>query len=266
MTSSPAGRELPLFNEGELDAMVVERTPAQASQGKKPLVEFREFHGWTLNKLDVLSAYLKVYRRVAGGGAFIDAFAGTGLGVRVHSGEHQPCDGSSLIAAKSGVFSQLCLIEKNSANVSTLTTAVEGLPARLSEKISIHEGDCNEIIPELISSKALDRSRPCFALFDQESTQLDWTTIETLSRWKKYEPPATPKGRPKKCKVELWVLFNSHQALNRLWPSDRERYPEPSSPSGMSWFWLGCVVWGVWLQDLCCRMGSVLGWSVWRVR
>lgn len=248
MTSLPAVWELPLFDESELEAMVVERTPPQAiPRGKKPLVEFREFHGWTLDKLDVFSAYLNMYRRVAGGGAFIDAFAGTGLGVPTDGDEHERSDGSSIIAAKSGAFSQLCLIEKNSANVTALTTAAEGLPPRLSEKVSIHEGDCNKIIPELISSRALDESRPCFALFDQESTQLDWTTVETLSQWKVYEPPATPRGRPKKCKVELWILFNSHQAVNRLWPSDREKYPESFSPATLDRVFGGrCAWWDMW--------------------
>lgn len=37
-------------------------------------------------------------------------------------------------------------------------------------------------------------------------------------------------GRPKMCKVELWILFNSHQAIYRLWPHDRQKYPKSFSP------------------------------------
>lgn len=41
-------------------------------------IELREFGGWTLKKLSVLDYYLKQYRRVAGGGTYIDGFAGQG--------------------------------------------------------------------------------------------------------------------------------------------------------------------------------------------
>ena len=99
--------------------------------------------------------------------------------------------GSSLIAAKSGAFGSLDLIEKNQAHVEALTSTVESLTARQSAGIRIHTGDCNQVIPELLSSGQLDETRPCFALLDQESTQLGWETIETLANWKTYEPPST---------------------------------------------------------------------------
>ena len=211
--------------------MVVEMDSTRTiPSARDSITEFREFHGWTLNKLDLFETYLKLYRRVAGGGAFIDAFAGTGRGVSTRMGKIDHRDGSSMIAAKSGAFSSLDLIEIDSANIDALSQAVRALPDGLSSKIRIHPGNCNTIVPELLQSDRLDTSRPCFALFDQESTQLSWETIETLARWKTYEPPAAMAGRPRICKVELWILFNSHQVMYRLWPHDRTRYPESLSP------------------------------------
>ena len=230
MTYSTPSQGVPLFSDAELDAMVVEIDSTRTVRSAKDAVtEFREFHGWTLNKLDVFEMYLKLYRRVAGSGAFIDAFAGTGLGVSVRSKNNQR-DGSSMIAAKSDAFSRLDLIETDAQCIETLRSTTRELPTRQSSKINIHHGDCNIIIPQLLSSDKLDTSRPCFALLDQESTQLDWRTIEQLAGWKTYEPPATMAGRPKMCKVELWILFNSHQVINRLWPHDRRKYPESRSP------------------------------------
>ena len=173
--------------------------------------------------------YLKLYRRVAGSGAFIDAFAGTGLGVSISSNSDQR-DGSSMIAAKSDAFSRLDLIESDPQCIETLGSTMRVLPTRQFNKINIHHGDCNIVIPQLLNSDDLDASRPCFALLDQESTQLDWRTIEQLAGWKTYEPPAKMTGRPKMCKVELWILFNSHQVIYRLWPRDRDKYPETRSP------------------------------------
>ena len=230
MTYSHPGQGMPLFSEAELDAMVVEIDSTRAVRSAKDAVtEFREFHGWTLNKLEVFKMYLKLYRQVAGGGAFIDAFAGTGLGISTRDASSQR-DGSSLIAAKSDAFSRLDLIERDADTIETLSATTRGLSARRSSKINIHFGDCNIIIPQLLSNDGLDASRPCFALLDQESTQLDWHTIEQLASWKSYEPPSTMTGRPKMCKVELWILFNSHQVINRLWPHNRYKYPESRSP------------------------------------
>ena len=220
-----------LLDDATLDALAVEsesRRPIPAATDS--VTEVREFHEWTLDKLEVFETYLKLYRRVAGGGAFIDAFAGTGRGVSSKNGESFECDGSSLIAAKSGAFASLDLIEIDPTHIATLTATVNTLPSRTSDRIRIHRGDCNIVIPELMRSGRLDETRPCFAFLDQESTQLDWRTIETLASWKTYEPPPADSGRPKTCKVELWILFNSYQAVYRLWPKDRTRYPESFSP------------------------------------
>lgn len=231
MSRPPTDWQTPLLSDAVLDELAVESESRRAIPTARDLAtEVREFHGWTLDKLDVFANYLKLYRRVAGGGAFIDAFAGTGRGLSSKNGQRVDCDGSSLIAAKSGAFASLDLIEKDPTHIATLTAAVGSLPTRMSDRIRIHVGDCNTLIPELLASGRLDETRPCFVFLDQESTQLDWRTIETLADWKTYEPPPAESGRPKTCKVELWILFNSHQVVYRLWPKDRTRFPESFSP------------------------------------
>lgn len=230
MTSAQESQGM-LLNEADLDAMVVDIDSTRAvRRARDPVTEFREFHGWTLDKLEVFETYLKLYRRVAGGGAFIDAFSGTGHGVSTAFGRGEQRDGSSIIAAKSGAFSSLHLIERDLNHFKVLERTTGALPDRLANRIRTHHDDCNSIVPKLLTSNELDATRPCFALLDQESTQLNWDTIEALASWKTYEPPATMTGRPKMCKVELWILFNSHQAIYRLWPHDRQKYPESFSP------------------------------------
>ena len=248
MTSSQLPNGATLFSEADLDEMIVEIESARTiPNARDAFTEFREFRGWTLNKLDVLEMYLRLYRRVAGGGTYLDAFAGTGLGVDRQHGRNVQRDGSSIIAAKSGAFSSLHLVELDPENFSTLTQTVDALPSRLSNKIVPHPGDCNQIIPRLLQEDRIDSSRPCFALFDQESTQLRWKTIEELANWKKYEPPATMTGRPKMCKAEMWILFNSHQVIHRLWPHDRIRYPDSLSPETLDRVF-GCrnAWWDLW--------------------
>ena len=244
MTPPRVDEQTPLFSEAELKNLVHNVGPTRPiPEAQDHLVGLREFHGWTLNKLEVLENYLKVYRQVAGGGTFIDAFAGTGRGVSIQGSEQETCDGSSLIAAKSGAFSRLHLIEKDPEAVRVLTTEIQTLPLGQLQKAHIHHDDCNTIIPELLASDECDISKPCFALLDQDSTQLDWDTIEALATWKTYEPPLTLSGRPKMCKVELWILFNSYQAIYRLWPRDRAKYPNSFSPETLDRLFGGRNTW-----------------------
>ncbi len=233
-----------LFSGEVLDALVVDINAGRSiARPKDAFSEAREFHGWTLNKLEVFDLYLKLYRRVAGNGAYIDAFAGTGKGVSVVNGETVHLDGSTLIAIKSGSFSNLHLIEKDKGSFQLLNSEIYSLSPKQQSKIFTYNEDCNVEIPRILEKGRVDRSRPCFAFLDQESTQLDWNTIEVLAEWKTYEPPLSEKGRPKACKVELWILFNTYQAITRLWPNDRQKYPQAFSPQTLDRVLGGRDVW-----------------------
>ena len=240
-----------LFSDEVLDALVVEINSGRPiARPKDVFSEAREFHGWTLNKLDIFELYLKLYRRVAGNGTYIDAFAGTGKGISLVDGETARFDGSALIAAKSGAFSSLHLIEKDEASFRLLNAEVDLLSSSQKTKMQTYNDDCNLKIPDLLKSNKIDPARPCFVFLDQESTQLDWTTIEVLAKWKKYEPPLTEKGRPKACKVELWILFNTYQAITRLWPNDRQKCPESFSSQTLDRIFGGRNVWwDLWEGD-----------------
>lgn len=210
--------ELRLLGDDDLDALVeaARQTPAP-TQSRNPFDQFRHFHGWTLDKLDVLEKYLKIYRRVAGSGTYIDAFAGTGYGWRDRPGGAERLPGSAVLALQSGAFRVHHLIERDDGARSLLSEAIADLPDRLQDRSSVLPGDCNEVVPQLLTPDNVDPDRPCFAFLDQQSTQLHWATVEALAGYKGYEPPAS-MGNPRHCKVELWILFNVEQALVRMWP------------------------------------------------
>ena len=52
-------------------------------------------------------------------------------------------------------------------------------------------------------------------MLDPDSTQLNWATVRALAG---YKPLDDTNGQ---YKVELWILFNTHQAIQRIWPADR---------------------------------------------
>jgi three-Cys-motif partner protein len=195
------------------------------------ITEAREFGGWTIEKLQVLRLYLKMYRQVAGGGSYIDGFAGEGL-VRVKDKSEQS-EGSALIALRSTAFKQLFLYERPRVAAKLRNHLADNCTAREIERCRIRGGDFNELVREDMADDLIPREKPCFAFLDPNSTQLDWVTIEALSQYKSFVPnPDRPK-HPHQCKVELWVLLNTHQALLRL----RERTRRPgyeTSPSALT--------------------------------
>src|SRR4051794_37022237 len=79
------GEQLALISKSDLPPIVpVDEPPTSGSK-----LDVREYYGWTLDKLKVLELYLRMYRRVASKGAYIDGFAGPGAGTfngEVHSG------------------------------------------------------------------------------------------------------------------------------------------------------------------------------------
>jgi len=204
--------EVPLF---EHEPTQPAKRRRRVSRARSDLDQVREFGAWTLDKLEVLRIYLVNYPRVAGGGTFLDLFAGEGT-VRV-ADELRP--GSALVALDSGAFRQLHLFELDQVCLSRLRGAVGR--HRHGDRATIHPGDSNREVVSLLSSGAVPVDRPCFAFIDPTSTEIAWSTIETLAAYKPFVPGT------KQCKIELWVLFNLEQAIRRLWPADRARHQLP---------------------------------------
>lgn len=204
-------------------------TSRQAVQGRvarprESAVEVREFGGWTLDKLEVLSAYLRMYRRVAGSGSYIDGFAGEGHAMI----NGNATMGSPLRAASSGAFRDLFLFEQHRATHAKLKGAINALSEKQRVHLHIAEpGDMNQLLPDLLASGDVSVDKPCFAFLDPDSTQLAWQTVTILSEYKTYIKPRDHERSPQRCKVELWILLNTYQALARLFPSDRTRHTAP---------------------------------------
>ena len=203
--------------------------------------EMREFHGWTIDKLEILRLYLRGgYVRVAGGGSYIDAFAGQGQGAF----NGTTFSGSAIVAAQSEAFGRLHLIEQDQRSHRLLAQRLAELPDKLRARCELHPpGDCNQIIPTLLDAAVINSDKPCFAFLDPDSTQLAWETIEAIAAYKTYTPnPVEPK-KPKACKIELWILFNTHQAIYRLWADNREKYPETMGADALDHLMGGREAW-----------------------
>ena len=148
----------------------------------------------------MLELYLTMYRRVAGGGVYIDGFAGTGAGM-ANGVAH---DGSPIIALASGAFRSHWLFELDPLNAAALSSLIENRFPRRGGSVRLQAVDCNLGIVELLNSPELPRDKPMFALLDQLSTQLDWSTVKALAKFKE------PVNPPTICRTELFILFNAY--------------------------------------------------------
>lgn len=192
-----------------------EHARLKAPAPRSALDDALRFLGHTQDKLELLTYYLTIYRKIAGGGTYIDGFAGCGL-VEI-DGQIRP--GSALLAAHSGAFGSFHLYEKSSQNMRSLQKCLLGtLTERQVARTGFKWGDVNELLVRDLRHERIDRSRPCFAFLDPYSTELDWQTVEQLASYK------TQAGK-KFCKVELFILLNTQQALIRLANDHRTEAP-----------------------------------------
>jgi three-Cys-motif partner protein len=196
-----------LFSAAEFDTEFDKTFRVHVPRPRTSADEAREFGGWTGHKLDILTLYLKMYRRVAGGGTYIDGFAGTGE-IRIDGVKRE---GSAAIALDSTAFKVYRFYERP-RQARRLGRWVETeFPSERRPRIEIVPGDCNETLLRTLGEELIPKSRPCFAFLDPNSTELNWSTVAALATYK-----ADVCDPPDKCKVELWILLNTYQVLMRL--------------------------------------------------
>jgi three-Cys-motif partner protein len=203
-----------MFSDEELEKAFAPKL--RLKQPKRSIDEPRIFHGWTQHKLEILRIYLRLYLRVAGNGTYIDGFAGDGQ-IEV---EGEKRAGSASVALSSGAFKTFHLYERP-RKAARLRKWVDANAREIQKgRTSVVGGDFNQNILTDLASGTIPIDRPCFAFLDPDSTELDWTTVEALA---KYKADCNP---PDTCKVEMWILLNTYQVLLRLMPKKKPPYEE----------------------------------------
>lgn len=204
----PLPNETGLFDDATLETIPIHKRVRKrsANPALNDEDQVRIFHGWTLDKLEVLRLYLTMYRRVAGGGAYVDGFAGGGE-VSIN-GTTRP--GTALIAQQSGAFKQMHFIDADETLTIKLQARLATIKQPKSRECTVYCGDTNTTIDKVLTE--IDANRPLFVCLDQNSTELLWTTVERLATFKQLDVDTN------RCKAELWILFNQHQVIQRLWP------------------------------------------------
>lgn len=159
----------------------------------------RSWGWWTEQKLDVLADYLAAFTNAskkAKRTVYLDLFAGQAENVSRSRSEH-PIRGSARRALDTQPpFTVMRFFELES-RASSLDNALKAeYPDR---DFRVVPGDCNTTIAPVLAELAPLNWAPTFAFLDQQSTEVQWQTLQRLARHKRADKP----------KIELWLLCAS---------------------------------------------------------
>jgi len=159
----------------------------------------RSWGWWTEQKLDVLADYLSAFTKAstkAKTTVYLDLFAGQAQNVSRGRGEH-PIRGSARRALDTQPPFTVLRFFELASRASSLDSALKAeYPGR---DFRVVPGDCNTKIASVLTELAEVNWAPTFAFLDQQSTEVQWLTLQHLARHKRADKP----------KAELWLLCAS---------------------------------------------------------
>jgi three-Cys-motif partner protein len=159
---------------------------------------------WTLEKLEIVWRYLLAFANAcqrAPAFHFVDGFSS--LGVNLIGSKR--VSGSPLLALEAEpVFSSCLLMDLDEETVDVLRQRT----AKYGDRAKVRQGDCNvDLVPAM--GEVLGAWDPGLVLLDPEGTELAWSTVEAVARFK-----------TKKTKLEQLILLATHTGFLRMLAKD----------------------------------------------
>jgi three-Cys-motif partner protein len=164
---------------------------------------------WTLDKLDILRAYLPAFGvacKRTRAWFYVDGFAGPGVN---HLPDDQRVCGSPLIALEAEPpFAKCLLLEKDRSTVETLRRRT----APYGDRAEVREGDVNQDLLPMMR-EFVDTRAPCLCVLDPEGFEVYWSTVRELAEF--------GTGRL----TELLILFQADGLHRILGLADQHDWP-----------------------------------------
>ena len=134
---------------------------------------------------------------------YTDLLAGPGKVSFQQMGDSQPSEfqlGSPLIALTTDFpFTHYWFVEKDEKYYEALKHRV--LMSHIDSNVEVFQGDCNDIVDEIVSEIALLKGSLNMAFLDPEGLELPWVTIEKLAKIKR---------------MDLIILFSTNGFLRNV--------------------------------------------------
>ena len=179
---------------------------------------------WTEVKLDVLSKYLTAFNsasRRAKSTVYLDLFGGSLSHTLEDSGKTFPGSTARAICTEPQ-FSRLVFWELDAQAAALKSDLEKEFPG--DERYRVIAGDCNRFLEMGLESVKDLQWAPTFAFIDPKGLEVEWTTLDTLSKWRKDR---------KERKVEMWILvpepafarvLGLRGTRGETWPEQLTRY------------------------------------------
>ncbi len=192
----------------------------------------REAKPHSADKLTILAAYLPAFTKASAKAPhryFVDALAGPGL-YHFSSGgsatgalvEGKFVKGSTLIARDTKPqFDCILAMDIDAKNVDALRRRTEG-----DERVVVKRGDCNEDLIPFMEAELEDRLAPVFVFVDPEGFEVEWSTIERLSRFRQ---------GPKKTELLIYFAAPSLARFNLEGVQQYTMNVDRAMPPGREW-------------------------------
>jgi len=153
---------------------------------RKPRLD--EVGYWSEVKLDIIRKYATAYSTIMGREQrirkhlYIDAFAGAGVHVSRKSKKFIP--GSPLNALNvEPPFSEIHFVDLDGMRIESLQRIARGRP-----EVTVHEGDCNEILlKEIFPRCRYEDYHRALCLLDPYALSVNWTVLKTAGKMKSVE-------------------------------------------------------------------------------
>jgi three-Cys-motif partner protein len=161
----------------------------------------RSWGWWTEQKLDILGDYLAAFTRAsttAGATVYLDLFAGQAQNISRSRTEHLIRGSARRALETRPPFTVLRFFELDS-QAAGLKAALEAEYPDSRSRFKVVPGDCNKTTGAVLAGLADLNWAPTFAFLDQQSTEVQWSTLQQLARHKRQD----------KWKTELWLLCAS---------------------------------------------------------
>lgn len=192
--------------------------------------ENQEIGEWSVRKLQFLESYLSQYLKATKTAMYkyyIDCFAGATEYIHKASGKIIP--GSATIALNlntSEKFDEYFFIEIDPVRIE----ALEELKLIHPDKnITIMQGDCNDLLPQIL--KKINLKSPIFIFLDTDGLHIKWNTLAIASKWRS----------------EFLINFPFYMSIKRQMPWDENKMQETSATTINEFY--GTDEWRAMLYD-----------------
>ena len=142
---------------------------------------------WSHNKARFIAQYLKYFVQITKHGAYIDGFAGP----QYH--DHlEAWTAAQVLASEPKWLRQFFLCELNVRSAQRLDELLAQQPVpmsrsgkKLPRKATVHRGDFNKLVDQILLDTRLNQKEATFCLIDQRTFECEWATLKKLAAYKK---------------------------------------------------------------------------------